>query len=131
MKKYILFAFSAIVLLTTAAQCNQIEEPTLEEQIIGTWTLSGATFTKSAKIGSETIDVEITFNQDYTFTMSQIIGRGRASEFSGKWSLQETIMSGTYSDGSEWGSRYEISFVDGLMNMTSITGGDIYTYSKK
>ena len=46
--------------------------------ITGTWELTGIEITKSAQLGSETIEVVITFNADKTFELSQVLGEGRA-----------------------------------------------------
>ena len=132
MKKHILFVLTAMAMLFSVASCgDEVEEIKLDTLIVGTWDLNGAQFTKSATIGSETVSVTVTFNADKSFSLSQIVGRGRAVEFDGNWSLAGDILSGTYSDGSSWGSQYKISIEGTVLTMTSVTGGDVYTYIKK
>lgn len=131
MKKQILFLFATISMLFAVSSCNEIEEPKLETLIIGTWDLNGVQFTKSATIGSETISVTVTFNQDGTFALTQVIGRGRAVDFAGTYTLTGDVLNGKYSDGATWGSQYNVAIEGTTMTMTSVTGGDIYSYVKK
>ena len=99
--------------------------------ITGTWELTGIEITKAAQLGDARIEVEITFNADKTFTMSQMLGEGRAQEYSGTWVLTETILTCKYSDGKGWGSIYDVSVEGSTMTMIPETKAEIYTYRKK
>lgn len=99
--------------------------------ITGTWELTGIEITKAAQLGDATIEVEITFNADKTFSMSQILGEGRAQEFSGTWNLTETVLTGKYSNGKAWGSSYDVAVEGSTLTMTPETKAEIYTYRKK
>lgn len=99
--------------------------------ITGTWELSNIEVTKAAQLGDETIQVTITFNADKTFSLSQILGEGRAKEFSGTWNLTETTLTGKYSNGKNWGSSYQVSLEDSRLTMVPETGAEIYVYTKK
>lgn len=112
------------------AGCGGEKEPkTLD--ITGTWELSNIEVTKAAQLGDETIQVTITFNADKTFSLSQILGEGRAKEFSGTWNLTETTLTGKYSNGKNWGSSYQVSLEDSRLTMVPETGAEIYVYTKK
>lgn len=99
--------------------------------ITGTWELTNIEITKAAQLGSEKIEVVITFNADKTFALSQVLGEGRAQEFSGTWNLTETTLTGKYANGKSWGSSYEINVENSTMTMTPESGAEIYTYRKK
>ena len=99
--------------------------------ITGTWELTGIEVTKSAQLGDETIEVVITFNADKTFTLSQIIGDGRAKDFSGTWALTETTLTGKYENGKAWGSSYQVSIENAVLTMIPESGAEKYTYRKK
>ena len=99
--------------------------------ITGTWELADIT-TKAAQIGEKTVEVVITFNADNTFTMSQMLGQGRHTSYSGTWQLTETKLSGKYSDGKAWGAGYEVSREGDVLTMTpDIADAESYIYHKK
>lgn len=99
--------------------------------ITGTWELTGIEITKAAQLGSESIEVVITFNADKSFELSQVLGDGRAKEFSGTWQLTETTLTGKYSNGKAWGSSYQVSVENAVLTMIPETEAEIYTYRKK
>lgn len=107
------------------------EKETKALDITGTWELSNIEVTKAAQLGDETIQVTITFNADKTFSLSQILGEGRAKEFSGTWNLTETTLTGKYSNGKNWGSSYEVSIENSRLTMVPESGAEIYVYTKK
>ena len=99
--------------------------------ITGTWELTGIEITKAAQLGDQTIEVVITFNADKTFSLSQVLGNGRAQEFSGTWALTESTLTGKYENGKSWGSSYQISVENAVLTMIPETEAEIYTYRKK
>lgn len=109
------------------------EEKPVEKvlDITGTWELTGIEITKAAQLGDETIEVTITFNADKTFTLSQIIGDGRAKDFSGTWALTESTLTGKYDNGKAWGSSYQVSVENAVLTMIPESGAEKYTYRKK
>ena len=98
--------------------------------ITGTWELINIEITKAVQLGDETIEVEITFNSDKSFSLSQILGEGRAQEFSGTWNLTGTTLTGKYSNGKAWGSAYEISVENSTLTMIPESGAEAYIYRK-
>lgn len=99
--------------------------------ITGTWELTGIEITKAAQLGDQTIEVVITFNADKTFSLSQVLGNGRAQEFSGTWALTESTLTGKYENGKSWGSSYQVSVENAVLTMIPETEAEIYTYRKK
>ena len=99
--------------------------------ITGTWELADIT-TKAAQIGEQTVEVVITFNADNTFTMSQMLGQGRHTSYSGTWQLAGSQLSGKYSDGKAWGAGYEVSREGDVLTMTpDVADAESYIYHKK
>ena len=91
----------------------------------------GAALDKAAQLGDQTIEVVITFNADKTFSLSQVLGNGRAQEFSGTWALTESTLTGKYENGKSWGSSYQVSVENAVLTMIPETEAEIYTYRKK
>jgi len=119
--------FLAIALLGFVC-CNK-EETAKEESVVGNWELVSIE-TKSATIGTTTVTVTLSFLADGTFTMTQLIGEGRASEYSGTYLYSDGLLSGKYSDGQAWGDTYSVAFSGDKMMLTSSTGKETDTYKK-
>ena len=98
--------------------------------ITGTWELINIEITKAAQLGEESIEVKITFNSDKTFSLSQVLGEGRAQEFSGTWQLTDKTLTGKYSNGKAWGSSYEVSVENSTLTMVPESGAEAYIYRK-
>ena len=98
--------------------------------ITGTWDLIGIEVTKAAQLGDETVSVEITFNADKTFSITQTLGGGRAEEFAGSWQLAGNVLTGKYSNGKAWGSSYEVSVENSTLTMIPESKEEIYSYRK-
>lgn len=123
---HVLFLVAAAMLMMG---CKKEKPVALD--ITGTWELADIT-TKAAQIGEQTVEVVITFNADNTFTMSQMLGQGRHTSYSGTWQLTETKLSGKYSDGKTWGAVYEVSREGDVLTMTpDIADAESYIYHKK
>jgi hypothetical protein len=121
-----LFSVAAAVLMTACTTGK--EEKAID--ITGTWDLIGIEVTKAAQIGDETVSVEITFNADKTFSITQTLGGGRAEEFAGSWQLAGNVLTGKYSNGKAWGSSYEVSVENSTLTMIPESKEEIYSYRK-
>lgn len=128
MKRIINILIIGAVLILAGCGGSGKEEKKLD--ITGTWELMNIE-TKAAQLGEETIQVEITFNADKTFALSQILGAGRAQEFSGTWQLTDKLLTGKYSNGKSWGSSYEVSVENSTLTMIPESGSEAYIYRKK
>ena len=89
--------------------------------IVGEWQIIDIDV-KSASIGGEDVDVYISFKSDGSFVMYQMLGTGRYYPFAGSWFLKGNILSGSYSDGQEWGNSYEIELIGDRLILTSTNG---------
>ena len=121
-----LFSVAAAVLMTACTTGK--EEKAID--ITGTWDLIGIEVTKAAQLGDETVSVEITFNADKTFSITQTLGGGRAGEFAGSWQLAGNVLTGKYSNGKAWGSSYEVSVENSTLTMIPESKEEIYSYRK-
>ena len=121
-----LFSVAAAVLMTACTTGKEVKAI----DITGTWDLIGIEVTKAAQLGDETVSVEITFNADKTFSITQTLGGGRAEEFAGSWQLAGNVLTGKYSNGKAWGSSYEVSVENSTLTMIPESKEEIYSYRK-
>lgn len=120
-----------ILVLSAMLMMGCKKEKPVVLDITGTWELMDIT-TKAAQIGEEAIEVEITFNADKTFSLSQMLGQGRPVNYAGTWLLEGTKLSGKYSDGKSWGTTYQVVVEGSVLTMTpEKTGAESYVYHKK
>lgn len=122
MKKTVIAALLAVLALAGCKK-NKTEKPL---DITGTWNLTGIE-TKAVQIGDETVDVYVEFVSDNTFNLYQMIGQGRYVQYDGTWALDGTTLTGAYTDGTAWGSSYEVSVADGTLVLSC--DGEVYTYT--
>ena len=65
------------------------------------------------------VDVYVAFDAAGTFDEYQRLGEGRYRHYEGTWSVEKNVLSGVYTDGTEWGSTYTISFSGYTMTLTA------------
>ena len=119
-------------ILVVSFGCNKPVNPQTPK-IVGSWELVDIHYTKSAQIGDQTAEVTITFGADGSCQMSQMLGQGRPTEYSGNWTLDGDVLSGNYSDGKPWGSSYIVAVEETSMSMTPAgeSAPETYIYSRK
>lgn len=110
----------ATVLLSCLSSCRKDSKPEEVFSITGDWNITSVT-TKSAVIGSQTVDVYLRFSEDGTFSMYQKTGSARYECFTGTWTLDSRVLGGKYSDGTPWAARYNVSREGRTMTLESIT----------
>ena len=78
-------------------------------------------------------DIYAVFEVNGGFELYQQIGGGRHKHYSGTWSSEKSTLSGTYSDGSAWGSKYSMTFTDdNMMVLTALNGSaEVSTYVRE
>ncbi len=64
-------------------------------------------------------NVYIDFNADGTFEMYQQVWSFDYELYTGKYTINGDVMTGTYADGSNWACGYKVSVVDGQLTMYS------------
>ena len=77
------------------------------------------------------VDVYVAFATEGTFDEYQRIGEGRYRHYAGTWSVNKSVLSGAYADGTEWGSSYTLSFDGETMTLTAKNdSAEAITYTK-
>ena len=95
----------------------------MAEQLVGDWHYSGT------EQGAE-VDVWIAFSADKTFDMYQRIGTGAYWHTTGKYKLNENVLSGVYSDKYPWKYEYSVKLYDATLVLTA-EGVENYSVSYK
>ncbi|MGN1231993.1 MAG: hypothetical protein ACI4UJ_00920 [Candidatus Cryptobacteroides sp.] len=132
MKRIIIFLAMVMTFLSIVSCSTDKPEIGGTADFSGDWQLMDAKFnTKSAVIGGETVTVYLRLSKDGSFGIWQQLGQGRFNSFTGTWSYSKGVLSGIYSDGTKWGSEYEVTLEENFMTMTALPDGlDIYSYSR-
>ena len=121
MKKllYILAAMAMFI----ATGCNKEENKTdYRTAIIGAWHCAPADME---------VDVYVEFAEEGDFSLYQQVGEGRYRKYTGSWTCEGDILSGTYADGTPWGSSYQLQLNADTLTMTALNGsGEVVTYVK-
>jgi len=126
MKRFLLILAVALV---AAAGCRKANPQSVAGSIEGQWELVSVSLgTKSAVVGDETVTVYIEFASGGKFSLYQQLGAGRFAAYSGSWTLDGETLSGKYSDGSSWACDYSVKLEESTLVLTTLTGGDVYTY---
>ena len=76
------------------------------------------------------MDVYLSFAEEGTFELYQMIGQGRFRKFSGSWAYEEGLLTGTYKSGKAWGSSYEVSVDGETLTLTASVSGEVDSYKK-
>ena len=113
--------------LCAAASCKKA--PETSTAIVAEWHLVEMTGVEHSALPQ----VYIEFKADYSFELYQKVGQGRFRKYDGTYAVAETIVTGKYNDGEDWGSGYVASFEgDGeILVMTAENGsGEVCKYEK-
>jgi hypothetical protein len=126
MMKKLLFA---AVLLSVIAGCKPKTPETPKIDVTGAWEMS-AVSTK-VNVGGEQVSVYLDFSAEGSFTLYQKIGAGRYTVFTGSYNVDQNnkLLSGTYSNGKQWGP-YDCTCSESSLTLVTYGGGETYTYNK-
>lgn len=130
MKKIVFYIISAIVMAVAASSCEKSGDDNTPESldVAGQWHL-----VSSGDLPMESVDVYVSFDNG-SFFLYQKIGEGRYRRYAGTYIVSGSLLSGSYSDGTSWGSDYDIALdPEGeLLTMTARNGsGEVSTYERK
>ncbi len=111
----------AVIFCAALALCS-CHKKSAQETLIGDWNLSSVS-TKSATIGTQTVDVYLSFRDGGAFSLYQKTSDSELcyKKFSGTWYLESGVLSGVYSDGTEWGGRYNVTLSGESLTLESIS----------
>ena len=122
--KRILYMLAALALLVTTG-CKKDEKPVdYKGMLPGEWHCAATEFG---------VDIYVGFDENGAFDLYQMLGEGRYRHYTGNWSIKGDVLSGTYSDGTSWGSSYKMSFSgEDSMALTAQNGSeDAMAYSRE
>ena len=117
MKKIFYIFVSSLIMLVGCTK----ESGRIKNQLVGDWHYT-------AEESEVKEDIWISFAQDGTFQMYQMIGEGAYWSTTGKYLYDEETqeLTGVYSDKYPWKYSYKISFLKGDLVMTAV---ELTTYS--
>lgn len=125
--KRVISYLTVAILSFLFVSCKPTEKPL---NIVGEWNLNSIEL-KSATLGGQTIDVYLSFTEDGKFNMYQMLEVGRYRAYSGTWTLSGTTLTGKYTDGSSWGSKYTVAVDNNTMTLTTEDGKECDHYVRK
>ena len=120
----ILFILTALMMFVTVSCEKEDKKIDYKAKLTGEWHCVPDDFEA---------DIYAVFEADGNFDLYQQLGGGRHKHYSGTWSSDNSTLSGTYSDGSAWGSTYRMEFSDdNTMTLTALNGSeDVKTYIRE
>ena len=103
--------------------------PQVAGQMVAEWHLVSVSGLSTSAVPQ----VYINFASDMKFEMYQKVGDVmRYRKYVGTYKVSGNVVTGTYSDGEDWGSEYAVSFDNELMVMTAQNGSaEVCRYEKK
>ena len=112
----IILTMAAAVCL--AASCQK-EEASLDPVLVGTWHLD-ATVVDGTELDAD-VDVYLVLNSKMTFALYQKTGsqNNRYDLYTGDCNAEGGVLTGTYSNGTPWGSSYKYKVSGTSLTLTS------------
>lgn len=101
--KNTLYHIAAALLVLIASSCQKEKEDNFDYQtyVVGEWHFASEKYDA---------DIYLSFTADESFDLYQKVGDGPYRHYRGGWAADKDILSGTYSDGTPWGSTYKMTF---------------------
>ena len=134
MKRFIniFIGFAAILGLTVSCEKPDmdIETATIDPSITGEWHLQE--ILAEGTLVSEGLDCYMLINTDGTFELYQKSGTQslRFDRFTGTCAYENNILSGVYSNGKPWGSKYTVSIEGDILILKSFNLLEVQKYKK-
>lgn len=123
MKKTMKYMMLAAVAMVMAAGCGKKgSEPDLPEgtgPVAGQWHLI-----EWSSLSDDRADIYISFGEDGTFDLYQRLYTPYYEHYDGNYIQDGATVSGTYSDGTAWGSSYTAVFTEDRSRMTLTPDGN-------
>lgn len=128
--KNIIYLATAALFAAGCSKPTQEEVPVLDNALIGEWHLVQTEVDGS--ILETQHDIYIAFHKDCTFELFQKSGdQQRFTKLTGTCSLEGNNLTGTYSDGTPWGSVYSVVLTSDSLSLTNETLIEVQTYKKE
>lgn len=125
--KNVLSSMTMVILLLSLHSCEK--ENDLKVRISGDWKLISIDNTPAG----EELEVRISFSHDGFSIYQRAEAEVFYTYYCGAWSMEDSKISGTYSDGSEWGNSYsvDISSNDILTLTTTSAPYEVTCYTRE
>lgn len=121
---------AAMVICAAGCSKTPTQTPALRGDLVGEWHLSQIEYNDN--ILNTYSDVYIAFHSDCTFELFQKSGdQTRYTKFCGTCNFDGKTLSGTYNDGTPWGSAYQVSLSGDTLTLTNDTLTETQTYTKE
>ncbi len=124
MKAQIYLLATLLIAALAFVGCGKEKTPKVDNtaKVVGEW--------HCAPEGMD-VDVYVAFDAAGTFDEYQRLGEGRYRHYAGTWSVNKSVLSGVYADGTEWGSTYTLTFEGETMTLTAKNdSAEAITYTK-
>lgn len=124
--------YVAVSLAAALAMVSCSKKADKQNKLVGDWNITSVT-TKSAVVGSQTVDVYLSFANDGTFVIYQKTSDAQLyyKKFTGTWSLNGDVLSGIYASGISWTGDYNVTFSEGTLTLATMsTPSEISVFKK-
>lgn len=122
----------AVSLAATLALVSCSKKIDKQNKLVGDWNITSVS-TKSAVVGSQTVDVYLSFANDGTFVIYQKTSDAQLyyNKYTGTWSLDKGVLSGIYASGKSWSGDYNVTFSEGTLTLASMsTPSEVSVFKK-
>lgn len=132
MKRLINILIVSATLVGVAASCQKEDGTSgiIDPAIAGEWHLTE--ILAEGTLVSEDLDSYLLINIDGTFELYQKSGSQtfRYDRFTGTCAYEDNLLSGVYSNGQPWGSKYSVSLAGDMMTLLSFNLLEVQKYQK-
>lgn len=129
MKRLAFIVLMAAAALAALSGCKKDDPTAPGIDVSGEWHLQSS---DKIDISAEGIDVYVSFLSSGSFEIYQKISDGRYRHYTGTYSATGDHISGTYSDGSAWGSGYTAVVSGETLTLTSDNASkEVTVYAKE
>lgn len=129
---YTILALATCICMAASCQKETDIAPSLDPALVGEWHLI-ETFVEGEELDSDLMDVYLVLHGDCSFELYQKSGsqNDRYDMFTGTCTSQDSILTGVYSSGAEWGSSYTYKVTGSDLKLTSADRTEEQTYTKE
>ena len=126
-----MIGIAAMTIMAAGCGKESVTPPkSMEDALVGEWHLA-QTEVDGAVLDTK-YDVYLAINADCTFELYQKSGDMlRYAKFTGSCNLKDNKLSGTYSDGTPWGSIYTAEIDGTVLILTNDTQNEVQKYTKE
>ena len=129
MKRFINIIMTLAAAVCLAVSCQK-DETSLDKALVGTWHLD-ATIVDGTELNAN-VNVYLVLNSDKTFALYQRTGSQdkRYDLYTGDCNAENGVLTGTYSNGTPWGSSYKYKVSGSTLTLKSADGMEEQVYVK-